>query len=190
MSIALGRDGVVFLAMRSDILRLRDSKSSGQADERKVIVKLDSPGDYPHNGLAGFAFDGLGDMYFSLGENLGAPYKLIGSDGSTQSGGGEGGSIYRCRPDGSEAVARRHRVLEHLPSHSSTPSAGCSPSTTTPTCAGRAGCLHVVPGGDYGYRFRNGRAWPASLHGVERRAARHPAHGRRHRRGAERHPGV
>ena len=29
-------------------------------------------------------------------------YRLIGSDGATLSGGGEGGSIYRCRPDGSK----------------------------------------------------------------------------------------
>ena len=44
--------------------------------------------------------------------------------------------------------------------------------------------LHIVEGGDYGYRFRNGRQGPASLHGLERRAAGHAGHGRRHRRGA------
>jgi hypothetical protein len=31
-------------------------------------------------------------MYFGLGENLGADYKLIGSDGVTLAGGGEGGT--------------------------------------------------------------------------------------------------
>src|SRR5581483_12062142 len=64
MSITLGRDGSVFLATRSDIWRLRDIKNAGQADERKVIVKLDSTGDYPHNGLSGFAMSDNGDLYF------------------------------------------------------------------------------------------------------------------------------
>src|SRR5947209_5202524 len=104
MSIALGQKGAVYLATRSDVYLLRDRDGDGVADERRVIVRLDTPGDYPHNGLSGFAFDGLGNLYFSLGENLGAPYKLIGSDGSTLRGGGEGGNIYRCRPDGSGLV--------------------------------------------------------------------------------------
>ena len=55
----------------------------------------------PH-GLSGFAFDFTGKVYFGLGENLGADYRLIGSDGATLTGGGEGGNIYRCRPDGSK----------------------------------------------------------------------------------------
>ena len=59
------------------------------ADERKKIVRLDSAGNYPHNGLAGFAFDPQGNLHFALGENLGAPYNLIGSDSTTLSGGGE-----------------------------------------------------------------------------------------------------
>ncbi len=172
MSIALGRDGVVFLATRSDIWRLRDTKGSGQADERKVIVKLDSPGDYPHNGLAGFAFDGIGDLYFSLGENLGAPYKLIGSDGSTQSGGGEGGSIYRCRPDGSklERVATGFWNTFHLTFDAF---GRLFAVDNDPDARGPCRLLHVVPGGDYGYRFRNGRrglhpftAWNGELPGT------------------------
>ena len=41
-------------------------------------------------------------MYFGFGENLGADYKLTGSDGTTLSGGSEGGNMYRCRSDGSQ----------------------------------------------------------------------------------------
>ena len=115
MAIRFGKDGIVYFATRSEVYLLRDK--DGVCDEKKVIVKLESKGDYPHNGLSGFAIDGLGDLYFALGENLGAAYKLVGSDGSSESGGGEGGSIYRCRPDGSEAHARRHRLLEYLPPH-------------------------------------------------------------------------
>ncbi len=172
MSIALGRDGVVYLATRSDIWQLRDTKGTGKADERKVIVKLESRGDYPHNGLSGFAFDGLGLMHFALGENLGAAYKVIGSDGTTLAGGGEGGSIYRCRPDGTK--------LERLATgfwntfHMTFDGFGrLFAVDNDPDARGPCRLLHIMPGGDYGYRFRNGRrglhpftAWDGELPGT------------------------
>jgi putative membrane-bound dehydrogenase-like protein len=172
MSLALGRDGAVFLATRSDIYRLRDTKGTGKADERKVIVKLDSKGDYPHNGLSGFAFDGQGDLYFSLGENLGAPYKLIGSDGTTLSGGGEGGSIYRCHPDGTklERIATGFWNTFHLTFDAF---GRLFAVDNDPDARGPCRLLHIVDGGDYGYRFRNGRkglhpftAWNGELPGT------------------------
>ncbi len=172
MSLALTKEGNVYLATRKDIWRLRDPKNKGKATERKVIVKLDSPGNYPHNGLSGFAFDGLGDMYFSLGENLGAPYKLIGSDGVTLSGGGEGGSIYRCKPDGSklERVATGFWNTFHL---AFDPFGRLFAVDNDPDARGPCRLLHIVQGGDYGYRFRNGRrglhpftAWNGELPGT------------------------
>lgn len=172
MSITLGRDGTVFLATRSDIWRLRDTKNAGQADERQVLVKLDSPGDYPHNGLSGFAVNDNGDLYFSLGENLGAVYKLIGSDGVTLSGGGEGGSIYRCRPDGTklERVATGFWNTFHVTFDAF---GQLFAVDNDPDARGPCRLLHIVPGGDYGYRFRNGRkglhpftAWNGELPGT------------------------
>ena len=106
MNLAVAGDGSVFVATRWAVYHLFDHDGDGRADGNdggKVpapIVRLDTPGDYPHNGLSGFAFDCLGWVYFGLGENLGADYRLIGSDGTTLSGGGEGGNIYRCRPMG------------------------------------------------------------------------------------------
>src|SRR5581483_8127279 len=73
MSLALGPTGSVYLATRSEIYRLGDSNQPGSANERRVIVTLETAGTYPHNGLSGLAFDPLGDLYFALGENLGAP---------------------------------------------------------------------------------------------------------------------
>jgi putative membrane-bound dehydrogenase-like protein len=171
MSLTLGPNGL-YLATRSDIYLLRDTHGNGVADDRKVIVKLDSTGDYPHNGLAGFAFDGLGNLYFGLGENLGAPYKLIGADGTTLSGGGEGGSIYRCRPDGRGLV----RVATGFwnPFHLTVDAFGqLFAVDNDPDSRGPCRLLHIVPGGDYGYRFRNGRkglhpftAWNGELPGT------------------------
>src|ERR1700688_1589903 len=46
MSLTLGRDGAVYLATRSAVWRLRDTKGEGKANERQTIVKLESSGDY------------------------------------------------------------------------------------------------------------------------------------------------
>src|SRR5262245_5000939 len=82
MDIAVHPDGSVYLATRNEILRLRDTDGDGKADERRRIVFLDTKGDYPHNGLSGLCFDSKGDLYFGMGENLGASYRLVGSDGT------------------------------------------------------------------------------------------------------------
>lgn len=172
MAIALGKEGIVFFATRSEIYILRDKDGDGVADEKKLIVKLESKGDYPHNGLSGFAFDGLGNIYFALGENLGASYKVVGSDGSTESGGGEGGSIYRCRPDGSKVkrVATGFWNTFHLTFDAF---GRLFAVDNDPDSRGPCRLLHIVPGGDYGYRYRNGRkglhpftAWNGELPGT------------------------
>ncbi len=178
MSLAFARDGSLFVATRSALYRLADRDGDGKADGVSAtrlpaaIVRLDTPGDYPHNGLSGFAFDGADSVYFGLGENLGADYRLIGSDGTTLAGGGEGGNIYRCRPDGSklERIATgfwnpfglAFDKYEHLFAVDNDPD-------SRPPCR----LLHIVEGGDYGYRFRNGRkgvhpftAWNGELPGT------------------------
>src|SRR5262249_29257001 len=149
MSLTFGPDGTLYLATRSKIFHLRDA-------DQTVIVRLETKGNYPHNGLCGFAWDTNGDMLFGLGENLGESYRIVGSDGSTLSGGGEGGSVYRCKPDGSQGlrigtgfwnpfgmnldIAGRLFVVDN-----------------DPDARGPCRLLHVVQGGDFGYRFKYGR---------------------------------
>lgn len=173
MSVAVRREaGGAYLATRREVFLLPDENHDGVADQQTRVLQLDSPGDYPHNGLAGFAFDAVGNMYIGLGENLGAPYKIIGSDQKSLSGEGEGGSIYRCRLDGTGLV----RVATGFWN----PHASCidafgrlfsvdNDPDSRPPCR----LLHVVDGGDYGYRFRNGRrgihpftAWDGELPGT------------------------
>src|SRR5262249_55164863 len=48
MGIALGKNGDVFVATRSTIYLLRDTKGDGQADFKKVLARLDTTADYPH----------------------------------------------------------------------------------------------------------------------------------------------
>lgn len=162
----------LFLATRREILLCTDTDGDQKCDSQTRLVHLETAGNYPHNGLAGFAFDPLGWMYFGFGENLGADYKIIGSDGTTLSGGGEGGNIYRCRPDGTK--------LEQWATGFWNPHANCfdafgrlfsvdNDSDSRPPCR----LLHIIQGGDYGYRFRNGRkgthpftAWNGEIPGT------------------------
>jgi putative membrane-bound dehydrogenase-like protein len=162
MSVGVARDGAVYVATRSAIYRMEDRDGDGRADGTEggkipePIVRLNSTGDYPHNGLSGFAFDTQDIVYFGLGENLGVDYRLIGRDGVTFSGGGEGGNIYRCRPDGTKL----ERIATGFwnPFHMTFDAFGRlfavdNDPDSRPPCR----LLHIVDGGDYGYRFRNGR---------------------------------
>ena len=145
----------VYLATRREIRLFHDDNGDDVADRNDLIVALETAGNYPHNGLAGFALDGLGWLYFGFGENLGASYKVRGSDGTTLSA-QDAGNIYRCRLDGSSLTliatgfwnphANAFDAFGRLFSVDNDPD-------SRPPCR----LLHVVPGGDYGYRFRNGR---------------------------------
>ncbi len=172
MGLTLGLDGSAYLATRAAIYRLRDTDGKGRANEQKAIIHLDTKAVYPHNGLSGFAWDALGRLYFGLGENEGLAYQLVGSDGRTLSGGGEGGSIYRCQPDGSGLI----RIATGFwnPFGLTFDAFGrLFAVDNDPDSRGPCRLLHIVEGGDYGYRYRNGRkglhpftAWNGELPGT------------------------
>jgi len=169
---ANGRQSAILVATRRAIGLLHDDDGDGQADRQRELVTLVSPGDYPHNGLAGFALDPLDWLYFGFGENLGAEYTLNGSDGVSLSGGGEGGNLYRCRLDGSQ--------LEQVATGFWNPHASAfdpfgrlftvdNDPDSRPPCR----LLSIWPGADFGYRFRNGRkglhpftAWNGEIPGT------------------------
>ncbi|MBN9520206.1 c-type cytochrome [bacterium] len=172
MDLAVHPDGAVYLATRNEIIRLRDTDGDGMADERTRVAFLDTSGNYPHNGLSGLAFDARGDLYFGMGENLGAPYKLVGADGTTLTGGGEGGNLFWCSAEGKglrrvatgfwNPFGTGRDVFGRLFVADNDPDA-------SPPCR----LLHAVEGGDYGFQFRYGRsgrhpfqAWNGELPGT------------------------
>ncbi len=156
MNLAFDRKQRLYVATRNEIFRLDDTSGENKEPQRTPIVRMESTGNYPHNGLSGFAFDTAGNVYFGMGENLGVPYKLIGTDGSSQSG-SEGGHIFRCAADGSNL--ERWATGFWNPFHLAFDPLGRlfavdNDPDSRPPCR----LIHVVQGGNYGYKFRNGRS--------------------------------
>jgi len=148
MNLAFSPDRKLYLVHRNGVMILPDKKD---------IVSLDTPGNYPHNGLGGIAFSEDGWLYIGMGENLGEKYTIKGSDGSSHSGGGEGGNVFRCKPDGAKlefvatgfwnAFALEFNRAGFLFCVDNDPD-------SRPPCR----LIDVVMGGDYGYKFRYGRS--------------------------------
>ncbi len=156
MDLAFHPDGTLYLASRWAIYRLPDANRDNRADRLERIIFLQTPGDYPHNGLSGLAFDPAGRLYFGLGENLGEPYVLQGSDGRSFSGGGEGGSTYRC--DALGRNLQRTSTGWWNPFGLAVDSFGRVFGTdndpgSSPPCR----LIDVFETGNYGYEYRYGR---------------------------------
>src|SRR6266545_7679660 len=172
MNLAFGPDGALYLTHRNGVLRLDDKDGDGVSEARATILQMDTPGDYPHNGIGGITFSPDGWLYVGQGENLGEGYTLKGSDGSSHGGKGEGGNVFRCRPDGS----RLQRVATGFWNPFGLGFYGRQfllaldndPDSRPPNRL-----LDVVMGGDYGFKFRFGRnglhpfqAWNGELPGT------------------------
>jgi putative membrane-bound dehydrogenase-like protein len=172
MDLALHHDGSVYIATRSEILRLEDENRDGVADRPQQIVRLETKGDYPHNGLSGLAFDFDGNLVFGLGENSGVSYRLVGADGVTLADEGEGGNLFRCTKYGKQlcrfATGFWNPFGVTIDIFGRTWAVDNDPDAMPP-CR----LLHVVEGGDFGYQFRYGRsgrhpfqAWNGQLPGT------------------------
>lgn len=147
----------IYIAERSKITRYWDEDGDLKPEKHETIIVLETKGDYPHNGLSGFAFDADGNVYFGLGENLGEKYRVLSKHGPKHhEGGGEGGSIFCCKENGSDL--RMVATGFWNPFHLCFNAEGRlftvdNDPDSRPPCR----LLHIVENGDYGYRFRNGR---------------------------------
>jgi putative membrane-bound dehydrogenase-like protein len=172
MNIGISPAGDLFIATRKEILCIRHVDQLDQATSPENIAHLETKGDYPHNGLSGFAFDNQGHLWVGLGENLGADYTFIAADGSFAKGGGEGGSVYRLNTAGSQLqrIATGFWNPFHLYRN---PQGSLFAIDNDPDSRPPCRLLHIVGGGDYGFKFRYGRnglhpfhAWNGELPGT------------------------
>jgi putative membrane-bound dehydrogenase-like protein len=146
----------VYVATRNTVMLLEDLDGDDVCDRQTKLFELETKGDYPHNGFAGLTFDALGHMYVGMGENLGEPYKVHDQSGAVVFESGEGGNVYRFRPDGTEF---RLWARGFWNPHASCFNAFGRMFTVDNDPDSRPPCrlLHVVEDGYYGYRYAIGR---------------------------------
>ncbi len=158
--LLFGTDGHLYFATRWFIGRFHHVTTLQTAEgDPEILVKCETDGDYPHNGVGGLAIDPANPdwMAFGFGENLGAEYSFVGSDGARWSGGGEGGSTYLCRTDGSQL--KRLSTGHWNPFGMTFDLKGNLFSTDNdPTSTPPNRLLHIIEGGDFGYEYRYGRS--------------------------------
>ncbi len=156
MSIACDTDGWVYVSSRSQIIRLKDEDGDFKSDLNQRIIQHDTKAVYPHNGLSSLLLTGSNQLMFGQGENFGDPYKVIGTDGSTQAGAGEGGNIYICNRDGSSL--RRYATGFWNPFGLAQFESDYFVVDNDPDATPPNRLLKVTETGDFGFQFRFGRA--------------------------------
>lgn len=156
MQICPGPGDWIYISTRREVRRY-SSRGKLPQGEGELILKLDTKGDYPHNGLSGMVVSADGKLYVGMGENLGEPYTLLNSKDEKILGGGEGGNIFRCDLDG--------KNLERIATGFWNPFGLCFDEAgrlwavdNDPDASPPCRLVHVVPGGDYGFEFQFGRA--------------------------------
>lgn len=158
--LLFGPDGSLYATTRWDVFRFPGAADLDvAAGDPERIVHCDTECDYPHDGVSGLAIN-PGDptwLYFGFGENLGFDYAFYGSDGAVILGGGEGGSAYRCRFDGSE-LERLSTGHWNLFGMTFDLEGNLFATDNDPGGSPPNRLLHIVEGGDYGFEFRYGRS--------------------------------
>ena len=158
--LLFGPDGHLYVSTRRFIGRFLNAASKQKADgEPEKLVACDTRSNYPHNGIGGLAIDPAHPdwLAFGFGENLGADYTFVGSDGVKLSGGAEGGSTYRCRTDGSrltrQSTGHWNAFGMAFDLEGNLFSTDNDPNATPPNRL-----LHIIPGADFGFEYRYGRS--------------------------------
>lgn len=173
MNIAFSPDGNLYLVTAREVWAVYDRDEDGKSEGKKKLIEFTSPDYvYDHAGLMGISFSNNGWMYISRGNLGGQGWKLVGTDGSSIAGYGDGGNIVRARPDGSQ--------LQEVATGFWNPFdlkfddyGRLLVSDNDPDSRGPNRLVHVIEGGDYGYKSLYGNsgihpylAWNGELPGT------------------------
>lgn len=157
MNLLVRDDGAVYLVTRHNVVILRDTDNDGVADKQDEILRLETKDDYPHNGLSGIGQHKDGSLLLSMGENHGLDYRLVGSDGKALSGHDGAGAIFKCTADG-RRLEREATGFWNPVSLCVVPDGRVFAVDNDPDASPPCRMLHIVTGGDYGFRYEYGRA--------------------------------
>ena len=157
MSLSFTEEGKVLVTTRASILEFADTDGDLVADERRTLISLKTEEKFPHNGMSGLAVSPDGRLYFQCGENFGAYYEISGTDGTMLIGKErEGGSLYRCRADGSE-LERIGTAVWNCFAMTFDDFGNLFAVENDPDSRPPCRLLHIVKGGNYGFQFQHGR---------------------------------
>jgi putative membrane-bound dehydrogenase-like protein len=172
MNLAFSPEGILYVVCAREVYALYDESGDGFSDGRKKVLELITEERYAHNSLLGITFSHDGWIYISRGNTGGHPYTFRGTDGSSVSGHGDGGSIIRCRPDGSQVqfVATGFWNAFDLKFDYA---GRLLAVDNDPDSRGPNRLLHIVEQGDYGFKARYGgsglhpfQAWEGEIPGT------------------------
>lgn len=152
MNLAFSPEDVLFLVEKNKVLSFRDTNGDGRSDETLTLLRMDKPDDvYDHAGLLGITYSPDGWLYISRGNTGSQAWEIQGTDGTSIKGYGDGGNVFRCRPDGSqlEEIATGFWNPFDL---KFTSDGRLLLTDNDPDSRGPNRLIEIVPGGDYGYQ--------------------------------------
>ncbi|MBI4660269.1 MAG: dehydrogenase [Verrucomicrobia bacterium] len=172
MNLAFSPEGKLYVVCSREVLTLEDQDDNGVSESRTQILRLATAERYAHNSFLSIAFSQDGWTYVGRGNTAGHEYAIQGSDASAVRGYGDGGNIIRCRPDGSRVELLATGFWN--PFGLEFDFAGrllCVDND--PDSRGPNRLLHIVQGGDYGYKSLYGgsglhpyQGWDGELPGT------------------------
>jgi putative membrane-bound dehydrogenase-like protein len=173
MNIAFSPEGELYVVTSRAVWRLHDRDRDGVSEGRTAVLRMTRPERvYDHAALLGLAFSADGWLYVSRGNTGGAAWRMDGADGASLSGYGDGGNIMRCRTDGSDLQEVATGFWNPFDVKFDTQGRLLA-ADNDPDSRGPNRLVHVVEGGDYGYRSLYGGsgthpylAWNGDLPGT------------------------
>lgn len=151
LNLAFAADGTLYAVCSHSVVALFDEDGDGVCDRQETVLRLNTRDRNPHGCLLSVTFSHDGWMYVGRGNTGSRAWTLVGTDGSRITGYGDGGNIARCRPDGSQVEEFATGFWN--PMGVQFDHAGrllCVDND--PDARGPNRLVHVVAGGDYGYR--------------------------------------
>lgn len=162
MGLDFGPNGELYVITASDLIHLADPNGDevSDASEWDVLLHLETRSGNPHGDGLGVAVDLDGQIYVSRGNVGGYPFEWQSKAGERIPGYGEGGDVVAIRPDGSGlrtvATGFWNPYVIEFDHHGRLLVADNDPDSVGPNRV-----VHIVEGGDYGFRSRYG---PTGLH--------------------------
>lgn len=103
MNLAFGPNNTLFLVQKDQVVAYQDTDGDGTSDRSNRLLTMQTPRSvYDHAGILGITYAPNGWLYISRGNTSSLAWRIEGTDGSTIEGYGDGGSVFRCRTDGSK----------------------------------------------------------------------------------------